>query len=109
MEITDANKNLNSKDQFQIQLNGVWYDIDAVDFFDYLAYTNKIDGHDPESATAWVDNIQTVWNPSEDEPREINRGSSHSYEWWIEDLIDDDEVLLGYMKTIQIVMASQAA
>lgn len=108
MKITDADKNLNSKDQFSIQLDDVWHTIEAVDFFDYLAHTGKIDGHDPESATAWVDNIQTVWNPGQDEPREINRGSSHSYQWWIEDLIDDDEVLLEYMKTIRIVTAKAA-
>ena len=83
--------------------------MDAVDFFDYLAFTDKINGHDPESGVAWVDSVQIVWNPAKDEPREINRGSSHSYEWWIEELIDDDEVLLGYMKTVQIVTASQAA
>ena len=109
MEITDANKNLNSKDQFQIQLNGVWYDVDAKDFFDYLYQADRIDGHDSESGIAWINHTEMNFNHQTQDWDEVYRGESHSYEWWIEELIDDDEVLLGYMKTVQIVTASQAA
>ncbi len=109
MEITDANKNLNSKDQFQIQLNGAWHDVEAKDFFDYLYQTDKIDGHDSEAGIAWINHTEMNFNHHTQDWEEVYRGESHSYEWWIEDLIDDDEVLLEYMKTVQIVTASQAA
>lgn len=108
IKITDADKDLNSKNQFRIQINELWHDVDSKDFFDYLYQTNKIDGHDSEAGIAWIEHTDMNYNHHTQEFEEVYRGESHSYQWWIEHLIDDDEVLLQYMQTIEIVMAQAA-
>lgn len=108
MKITDADKNLNSKDQFQIQVDGFWNEVDAKDFFDYLYQTGTIDGHDCEAGIAWIDHVTQKFNHHTQDWEEVYRGESHSYQWWIEHFIDEDEVLLAYMKTVQIVTAQAA-
>lgn len=100
MKITDCNKNLNSKDQFQIEVNDVWYTVEANDFFDYLYNAGRIDGHDLIDRTAWIESWETSWNPARQEWEERPTGESHSYDWWIEEFVDNDEVLLDYMKTV---------
>lgn len=99
MKITDCNKNLNSKQQFQIEVDDVWHTVQAADFFDYLYNAGRIDGHDPESETAWTSGFDVRWNAARQEPEEIHTGESHSYEWWLGEFVDDDQVLLEYMKT----------
>lgn len=106
--MTDCDKNLNSKDQFRIQINGAWYDVEAKDFFDYLWQKDRISGHDSEKGMAWIETIDYKYNPYTNVGEDIKVGSCNTYEWWIEELIDDDDLLLDYMETIQIKTAQAA-
>ena len=108
MTVTDCNKNLNSKQQFQIEIDGEWFTVSAPDFFDYLYQTSRIDGHDPASETAWTEGTETHWNPARQDWEETHTGESHSYEWWLEEFVDNDEVLLGYMQTMFMAQAIAA-
>lgn len=103
MRITDVDKNLNSKAQFKIEVNHVWYTVDAVDFFDFLAETQRIDGHDPENESAWIQSGRMRWCAYRQKPVEADRPESRSYQSWIEDFVDQDEVLIEYMTASQIV------
>lgn len=106
--VTDCDKNLNSKSQFRIQIDGSWYDVEAKDFFDYLWETDRISGHDSEKGMAWVETIDYEYNPHTDTGRDVKKGTCNTYQWWIKHLISDDEVLLQYMQTIEIVTAQAA-
>lgn len=92
----------------QIEGSEEWVEIQHEDLFDYLMYTGKIDGHDPQSKAAWIDDVQTIWNPQRQEPVEINRGTSSSYAAWIEQLVDDD-LIQEYVDTLKIVSEKNKA
>ena len=99
IEITDIDKNLNSKDQFRIEISNVWHTIEAKDFFDYLWEVDKISGHDCENGIAWIQTIDYQYNPFTGIGRDVKKGTSNTYEVWIEEFIDD-EVLVEYMQNV---------
>lgn len=91
----------------QIEGNEEWLEIQHEDLFDYLYQTGKIDGHDPQQKTAWVNGVRVTWNPQRQEPQE-SRGTSSSYAAWIEQLLDDD-LIEQYIDTLNIVSEKNKA
>ena len=91
----------------QIQEGEEWIEVKHEDLFDYLYQTGQIDGHDPQSKTAWVNGTHVTWNPQRQEPQE-SRGTSSSYAAWIEQLICDD-LIQGYIDTLKMVSEKDKA
>lgn len=107
IKITDCDKNLNSKGQFRIETNDKnWIVVDAIEFFNFLEYTDRIDGHDPENETAWIKSNEVIWNPGRQEPEEIGGSESKPYQKWLDEFAYDDDILTAYLKSNTTVTAS---
>lgn len=101
--ITDYDINTHG-DKILVQINEndeELIEIEHADLFDYLYQTGQIDGHDPQSKTAWINGANVTWNPQRQQSQE-SRGTSSSYAVWIEQLICDD-LIQGYIDTLKIV------
>ena len=100
MKITDINISASST-QFQVKVNGDWQIIDIADFFDFLAQTERIAGHDPDEQTAWTEDRGTLrFHPAYQEMRWSGRCCSRSYRAWLEDFVDEknDETIISYLQ-----------
>lgn len=102
LAITDVDKNLNDKCQFQIQVNHIWQTVKAVDFFDYLYHIGRIDGHDPGKETAWLEYEDGYWDYGRQDWNEGGRYRTRSYEDFLDEFQNDDQLFIEFIQAGQI-------
>lgn len=100
MKITDVDKNT-SAEYFTIEVNDKHIiEVNFVEFFDFLEFTGRIDGHDARKETAWISSNRVIWNPQRQEPEEVGGHESRSYQEWMEDFVYEDEILMAYLVSL---------
>lgn len=112
MEITDLDKALNSKDQFRIEIDGIWYDeIEAVDLVAYLYKIGEVDSYDAEKGIAIVEHTSEMFNPHTQEFTEKYEAESMSFQQVLDKYFMEDEILIGFVKEISLIVdrVAQAA
>lgn len=105
IKITDVDKALNSRDQFRIEVDGIWHDkIDAVDFVAYLYKIGEVDNYDAEKGVAIIEHTSEAFNHQTQEFTEKYEAESMTFQKVLDKYFMEDQILIGFVKEISLIV-----